>query len=75
MTQNVATGWSATPFVPDTTSLAEASQKCRGCPPFEPATPTVVTYCPSAGLRADERAAEVRLVRVDDLLLAREWTP
>jgi uracil-DNA glycosylase len=35
--------------------------------------PTIVTYHPSAVLRADDRAAEVRRAIVDDLRLASEW--
>ncbi len=35
--------------------------------------PTLVTYHPSAVLRADERATEIRRALVDDLRLAREW--
>jgi uracil-DNA glycosylase family protein len=35
--------------------------------------PTMVTYHPSAVLRADERAAEIRRALVDDLDLARRW--
>jgi len=36
--------------------------------------PTVVTYHPSAVLRADDRAAEIRQALVDDLQLARRWS-
>jgi uracil-DNA glycosylase len=35
--------------------------------------PTMVTYHPSAVLRADERAAEIRRALVEDLELARRW--
>jgi len=36
--------------------------------------PTVVTYHPSAVLRADDRAAEIRQALVHDLQLARRWS-
>jgi DNA polymerase len=35
--------------------------------------PAVVTYHPSAVLRADDRAAEIRAALVDDLRLAKRW--
>ena len=36
--------------------------------------PAVVTYHPSAVLRADDRAAEIRAAIVEDLRLAQRWT-
>ena len=36
--------------------------------------PTLVTYHPSAVLRADDRAAEIRATLVEDLRLARRWS-
>ena len=36
--------------------------------------PTLVTYHPSAVLRADDRASEIRAALVDDLRLAHRWS-
>ena len=38
------------------------------------AIPALVTYHPSAVLRADEQAEEIRRALVDDLRLARDWS-
>jgi len=167
MARATTSAWNATPFVPNTTSiaaLADAAQECKGCPLWEAATqavfgegprpatmmlvgeqpgdqedrgkrrihkkpstaeieachpwidaelravrpavlvvlgataarsllgrsvpiaasrgtrfdvggvPAVVTYHPSAVLRADDRAAEIRAAIVEDLRLAQRWT-
>jgi uracil-DNA glycosylase family protein len=44
----------------------------RGQPLERDGVPVIVTYHPSAVLRADERAKEVRTALVDDLVTARE---
>jgi len=50
-TETTSTGWSARPFVPESTSLAalsEAALGCKGCPLWQPATQTVFGEGPQA---------------------------